>query len=170
MKILVALSLLFFIAWVWLCIAKMEDDMRFRIFRKRKKGGKMRFTKKEIALCKEIAQYYQKPIGFGDFFLDTDLKKPEIECCVDPSISDRYSKHRSFIPLWTFEDARKWLGERDKFGILVLSYQVILRKKHKQCLVIVYEKGKYYEAESQMPLEAILKVVLILLKEENGKN
>jgi len=37
MKILVALSLLFFIAWVWLCIAKMEDDMRFRIFRKKKR-------------------------------------------------------------------------------------------------------------------------------------
>jgi len=130
----------------------------------------MRFTKKEIALCKEIAHYYRKPIGFGDFFLDTDLRKPEVECCVDPSISDRYSKYLPFIPLWTFEDARKWLGERDKFGILILRYQVILRKKHKECLATVYEKDKYYEAEGQTPLEAMLKVVLAVLEEENGKN
>jgi len=40
MKILIALSLLFFIAWVWLCIAKMEDDMRFRIFRKKERREK----------------------------------------------------------------------------------------------------------------------------------
>jgi len=38
MKILVALSLLFLIAWTWLCIAKMEDDMSIKLRRKRENG------------------------------------------------------------------------------------------------------------------------------------
>jgi len=38
MKILVIARLLFLIAWLWLCIAKMEDDMRFRIRRNGKRG------------------------------------------------------------------------------------------------------------------------------------
>jgi len=37
MKILVALSLLFIIAWTWLCISKMEDDMELRLWRKKRK-------------------------------------------------------------------------------------------------------------------------------------
>jgi len=36
MKMLVVLSLLFFIVWTWLCIAKMEDDMELRLRRKKK--------------------------------------------------------------------------------------------------------------------------------------
>jgi len=34
MKVLAILALLFFIAWLWLCIAKMEDDMSIKIRRK----------------------------------------------------------------------------------------------------------------------------------------
>jgi len=33
MRVLAMVGVLIFIAWTWLCIAKMEDDMRFRITR-----------------------------------------------------------------------------------------------------------------------------------------
>jgi len=36
MRILAIVGILIFITWLWLCIAKMEDDTKLRITRKKK--------------------------------------------------------------------------------------------------------------------------------------
>jgi len=128
----------------------------------------MRYTKEEIEICREIAEHYRKPIKQGDYY----YYKPNKECVLN-LISGGIFNEKLDFPLWTFEDARKWLGEKGEIGILILRYQQILGISHKGYLTTIlvqYVGGNYYEAEGQTPLEAILKVVLAVMKEENGKN
>jgi len=139
----------------------------------------MRYTKKEIEICREIARYYQKPVRFGDWFIWSDI--PPINTN-SPNLIDSYQladdlnerKEKDWFPLWTFEDAREWLFERgwrlnqhydgwscrggrvpqkpDMVGLEFWSYENVLLPA--------------FNGRGKTDLEAILKVVLAVLKEE----
>ena len=133
----------------------------------------MNFTTEEIALCKEIAEYFRKPIQKGEWF--------SLLCDNSPFLLDNYSfwvegfdlyereyerKNRIYNkddwwPLWTWQDAREWLREKgweinehlDSLDIVKVEFARISDR------IKLQNKGK-------SDLEAILKVVLEILKEE----
>jgi len=134
----------------------------------------MKFTDEEIRLSEEIARYYRKPInkyepviaswpGMGDLI---GMLQSEKEGIVIAENSHLYPTE--IIPLWTWEDAREWLGEKG-FIYVTLSIQpgrVFISASTK----LVVGKRKVKTAFGVTSLEAILKVVLAVVKEENGKN
>jgi len=102
----------------------------------------MKFTDEAIALCKEIANYYQKPIDKYDPVIANWSNVDIIGLLYSKEDGRIMARNQYFypdkiIPLWTFEDAREWLGEKGEIGILILRYQLILRKKQKKHLTTI---------------------------------
>jgi len=150
----------------------------------------MKFTKEEIRLCKEIARYYRKPIKYGDWYL---IKTTEYEDIDVNRSFDKNGKRRrisikktfqvcahcspkllDIISLWTWEGAREWLRERNWYlfehGDWYLNKNEVLVRANP-----LLDNGEFnYDVAikrfGKTDLEAILKVVLAVLKEENGKN
>jgi len=118
----------------------------------------MNFTTEEIDLCKEIAKYYWKPIYFGDWFYDEELNRPAIH--VYTMILNEYMSDR--FPLWTWQDARDWMREK--------GYTLETFSGDMHIEIAFHKRGTHYlsslNQDGNTDLEAILKVVLKILKEE----
>ncbi|MHA1225208.1 MAG: hypothetical protein ACTSPV_00530 [Candidatus Hodarchaeales archaeon] len=50
MKILIVISLAFFLVWTWLCIAKMEDGMELKLKRKKERRKNETIKRRNKAL------------------------------------------------------------------------------------------------------------------------
>jgi len=150
----------------------------------------MKFTREEIRLCEEITRHYRKQIKYGDWYL-MKTSKPEDITDVNYSYDKDGKRSRlnvrrqlrllsicspkalDIIPLWTWKDAREWLFSRSEVEVLTLRYYQILGISHKGYIakvVILYANGRFYEAEGKTDTEAILKIVLAVLKEEAKKS
>ena len=122
----------------------------------------MNFNTEEISLCKEIAKYFRKPIGFGDWFYDEEIEHIGIHVYTMFLEEDVSGK----IPLWTWQDARDWLREK---GYVLDSLQT--GRKAESVFVRFYIlklfKGKeiVIDGIGKTDLEAILKIVLNVLEE-----
>ena len=117
----------------------------------------MKFSTEEITLCKEIAKYYRKPIGFGDWFYDEEIEHIGIHVYTMILEEDVSGK----IPLWTWQDARDWLR---KEGYELTRFFSYVNKVG----ISFYKKGVQLSSlcgEGKTDLEAILKVILEILKE-----
>lgn len=118
----------------------------------------MNFTKTEIALCREIARYYRKPIGYGDWY----YYKPNQECIPNIVRNGIFDEKLDF-PLWTFEDAREWLKGK---GFVYIDLSIQTRSSFISASTkLVTGKRKVKTAFGVTSLEAILKVVLAVSKE-----
>jgi len=101
----------------------------------------MNFNKEEITLCKEITKYYRKPIKKGDHIarevgelqipyteyveivnrdgdsLVIDVTENKVYRIYSHSegfvINVDYQIEHELIPLWTWQDARDWLREKE---------------------------------------------------------
>lgn len=117
----------------------------------------MRYSKEEIRLCKEIYRYYKRPSEYRNpFYLSEDDEQ--------------------IIPLWTWRGARSWLKERG-YAVYVLAEHpdfMYLSVKKTRCIEKDGDGVKHYKFDSateivrrgKTDLEAILKVVLAVLREE----
>ncbi len=136
----------------------------------------MMVSKEEAKLCKEIAKYYEKPITeyeqviaswpddcMGDIVGVLHSIKEGIVLA-----KNMYLYPEEIIPLWTFEDAIEWLEEK---GFIYITLSMQTRSSFISASTKL-ELGKrdVKTAFGTTPLEAILKVVLAVVKEENGKN
>ena len=124
----------------------------------------IKFTKKEISLCKQVAERYKKEVKYGDWilygnnkpWLITEQLKEIQEAC--------YFLMDAFTPLWTISDCLEFLYERyEEVGVesLLPDYweaSVYLHRKIKDAEVI--------DAKGKTPLEACLKAVLAVLEEK----
>jgi hypothetical protein len=120
----------------------------------------MSFTKEQIDLCKEIVKYYRKPIYRGGSYIYSIWKNPELFVSVG-DLPNEYQIAEAIIPLWTWKDAREWLKEKRQF--LIGHHDTASGE-------IEIHFGKSWVSEyagiGKTDLEAILKVVLEILKEE----
>jgi len=149
----------------------------------------MNFSKEEIALCKEIAKYYRKPIKKGDYIAREvgELQIPYIEYvdivnrdgdslvvnAIENKIYRIYSHSEGFvingdyqvehelIPIFTWQDAREWLKEKE--------YELVTLSGDEEIQIMFHKKATHYLLtlckQSKTDLEAILKVILEILKE-----
>ena len=115
----------------------------------------MNFSKEEIALCKEIAKYYRLPNSLWV------CKESEDNVIFDYAGDFQYFP--PYIPLWTWQDARDWLRERNWFLVLRnfgnVSHFGIWKEEQRE------PKSYKYAQAGKTDLEAILKVVLEILRE-----
>ena len=122
----------------------------------------MKFTDKEIELCKEIAKYYIKPIKYGDWFCYVNYENENYIRIYqkEPYAMPEYD--RTF-PLWSLEDCLGWLKEKE-FIISIMgqypddeSWLLNCGRKHS-------DDDLHHEGKT--PLEACLKTILEILKKE----
>ena len=145
----------------------------------------MKYTEKEINLCKEIARYYRKPINEYEPVIAswpnvrdvTGLllsKKDGSVLCKNKRLLYPYPFYpKKIIPLWTWEEAREWLRKRG--GVLI---DLTEWSDGRIVCEIAFNPEKHKDSgwscpaenlitkEGKTDLEAILKVVLAVLKKE----
>jgi len=147
----------------------------------------MRYTKKEIELSKEIAKYYNKKIQPGDWIYWKDNKHMEVTLVDDIWLKMRDGKlsvpshsldepHiiENYFPLWTFKDAREWLRKRGwRLNRHYDGWSCEKRLIPKQPDIVALKFWSYkndllpeIKGQGKTDLEAILKVVLAVLKRE----
>jgi len=145
----------------------------------------MRYNKKEIELCNEIAKYYRKPVKYGDWIYLNQEKRlvDDVWLKVDSerlSMPNQYSYEpiiiENYFPLWTWEGAREWLREKGYLIYVMAEHPdfIYLSFKIPHHIEKDYEGKKHYRfkrsseivTKGKTDLEAILKIVLAVLKEE----
>lgn len=137
----------------------------------------MKFTSEEIALCREIGKYYRKPMNPGDWFYfekynriefvdDIFFKNREIPLkgiqLSTPTQYPSYPEPIDYFPIWTWQDAREWLTRKRYW--FRLDYHPDCNPKYKLQL-FKNTLNSIYEEGGKTDLEAILKVILAILKE-----
>lgn len=109
-------------------------------------------NKTEIKLCQDIAKHWRKEINEGDWFYIVNQGHALV--AMDESIQK--SKSDNCIPLLTLEDCLKFLNE--KIGTIELWRTGRTLKWYCR------HSGKWWKGKT--PLEACLRAVLAILKEE----
>jgi hypothetical protein len=116
----------------------------------------MNFTKEEIDLCKEIVKYYQLPSSLW-------LCKENEENVIFDYAGD-FQYFPPYIPLWTWKDAREWLRGKGWISITLTTFN-----DDSGSMVKFWDKkaeNVFLKEEGNTDLEAILKAILEILKEE----
>lgn len=143
----------------------------------------MKFTKKEISLCKQVAERHRRKIKTGDWLLDetgdvclAEKIKKEFATMFDViTISREVDSFSSFryvsqgnpdiTPLWTISDCLEFLKEKGLEWVDVRIHypdtSVVIWARRVKDL----DQMKNYETGDTL-LEACLKAVLTILKEE----
>jgi hypothetical protein len=131
----------------------------------------MKFTKEEISLCKQVAEKHRKEVESGDWVW---VRKYHNYFLVIIALVNRVQISNEgwfditgVIPLWTISDCLGFLKSRSFYGSIsdVGSYYETYYKK-----MIIGENDedksiKVYSGIVKTPLEACLKVVLVVLEE-----
>ena len=120
----------------------------------------MKFTKKEISLCKQVAEKHRREIKYGDWFY---LNEAENYYLWMHGFA-RIDIPKEWFPLWTISDCLEFLEKK-------CSHYVRLRHdEHDEQDGWFLWFDEYHETEKEgygkTPLEACLKIVLAVLKEE----
>ncbi|MHA1225209.1 MAG: hypothetical protein ACTSPV_00535 [Candidatus Hodarchaeales archaeon] len=142
----------------------------------------MKPSKEEIRLCKEIARRYRKPPRQGDwvfvekyknYFLVVGVIRTkagnQFEITNEEKFWDSdYDDKQKYFPLWTWEDAREWLRKK---GFVYITLSIQTRSSFISASTkLVVGKRKVKTAFGATSLEAILKVVLAVLKEVKNES
>ncbi len=128
----------------------------------------MKFTKKEISLCKQIAKKYRKRIKEGDYIvwagrqcliIEVGETYVAVKCWKSreqTAIKYTWTKHEFLTPLWTISDCLEFLG----------AHFYTLRIRVDDDFEVAYwsKDGNSYQC-GKTPLEACLKAVLAVLEE-----
>ena len=119
----------------------------------------MKFTDKEICLCKQIAEKHRRRIELGDWFITT--KMGDI-----PFLFQYGTKpdNDDFIPLWTISDCLEFLEEKgwnpyDMSWICEANMRIVYIKPG--------EDSKEFKFKADTLLEACLKAVLAVLENKS---
>lgn len=121
----------------------------------------MKYTKEEISLCKQVAEKHRKEVEHGDWFIWGD-DYPMLA-------SGGMSLRKGIIPLWTISDYLEFLREKE-WHICYCSEN--MNKKYRNFMVkiseshVPFDNEKYRDGVGKTFLEACLKTVLAVLKEE----
>jgi len=133
----------------------------------------MKYTKTEIDLCEQVAEKYRKPINAGDcvyhklyknFFLVIQSTNFRYQLQTERWFNEQAVEDRKEnIPLWTIEDCLEFLEEKYPESILIQYIWQIWS-------VTVSKTPDYrnpsFKYDGKTPLEALLKVILEVLKED----
>ena len=123
----------------------------------------MKFTKKEIAVCKKIAEKHRKEIKYGDWYLDNIVVLLNNDF-IKGTIFVARQVRLGLIPLWQISDCLEFLRERRKHCVFLSHDEG--DEKEWWCFFDEYHETQQFDS-GKTPLEALLKVVLGVLK--NGK-
>ena len=127
-----------------------------------------KFTKKEISLCKQLAEKHRKKIGEGDWYISesseykTGWSSPMLNDNDYEPVKMKLTgifddKDRNDVPLWTISDCLEFL--REKFERLRFC-------DDKKLEVQIWLPDGFYYHVGKTPLEACLKAVIEVLKNE----
>ena len=126
----------------------------------------MKFTDIEIDLCRKIAEKHRKEIKYGDwFYWEYGGTQPAL--CNDGGTLhyQRYKNKKKSFPLWTISDCVLWLKERYD-DVNLMSIQDIWEIQVYDAYNRVHYPKLLKDIKGKTPLEALLKAVLAVLKEE----
>lgn len=123
------------------------------------KEVKMKFTKKEISLCRQIAEKYKRKIEYGDWYINFDE-----EVRLKEFFGVGYREEDCFS-LWTISDCLEFLREK-MWHIVALTDDAVFDEKFQYHCEITDDKfDKTIYKKGKTPLEACLKAVLDVLEE-----
>ena len=122
-----------------------------------------KFTKEEISLCKQVIEWYEKEIEFGDWYYEKD--SDDIFLCEETNGQYVFP---NLIPLWTISDCLEFLKSKTFYGRISdigANYEAVYKK------TIIGENDEdlskvIWIRNTKTPLEACLKAVLAVLEEE----
>jgi hypothetical protein len=121
----------------------------------------MKFSTEEIALCIQIAAILRKPIEYGDYYiLGSDDETPKIWIWNYQAPLIHPSENKPYLYIWTFQDARNWLRKKGK--ILIQHRE----RPDGNISIDFQEDDEVLQVTGKTDLEAILKVIVQILKEE----
>ena len=116
-------------------------------------------TKEERSLCEQIAKKYRKDIGKRQYFYNTFLKR------IQWSGEEGQSKATWVIPLWTISDCLEFLRERCKDHVLLIHEEGLDDDEEWYLWIDEYKETQQWD-KGKTPLEACLKVVLVVLEKK----
>lgn len=111
----------------------------------------IKFTPKEIVLCKQMAGKYKKEIKYGDWYVNYDE-----EVRLKEFFGDGY-REEDCIPLWTISDCLEFLQEKVD--------EIELWRHGRNLNKWLYRLNNHRWNDGKTPLEACLKAVLAVLEE-----
>ena len=118
-----------------------------------------KFTSTEIDLCRQVAEYFHKPIEYGDWY---SWNREVTLALFNSDLGEKQLwKGQPRIPLWSLSDCLLWLEEK--------GYRYILHFYDKREFHFSYgrdDTGQWSDVDvSDTPLKACLRAVLSILKE-----
>ncbi|NVM21404.1 MAG: hypothetical protein HWN68_06455 [Desulfobacterales bacterium] len=132
----------------------------------------MEFTKKEISLCKQVAERHGKEIDYGDWYWDEGLKKAVVQSVKLAHLQDDPYFIKNCFPLWSISDCLEFLRER---GLWIIGLQQDedefsfgFAATDDLGMRIIEETATW--ADGETPLEACLKAVLAVLEVKKESN
>ena len=135
----------------------------------------MKFTKKEVSLCKQIVEKYRKDIYRGDWYLPRK-KDDQPELATMNIFHIDKGLFKDAIPLWTISDCLEFFKERNLQ--LSLNHFKELRTDYRNegWRIQLWKDGEsqaFYsdysteiKPKNETPLEACLKAILAVLGKE----
>lgn len=139
----------------------------------------MKPTKEEISLCKQVAEKYKKKESRGDWIV---ISHPKSMMSMRPThysnpprttedvVLRNDSRHfdipyKHEFPLWTISDCLEFLRKRCKDHVLLIHEEGMEEEEEWYLWFDEYKETQQW-GKGKTPLEACLKVVLAVLKEE----
>jgi len=123
-------------------------------------------TKKELNLCKQIAEKYRKEIKYADWYWSTSYNEPLL--ATDGGFRIKEQEHHGVFKIWTISDCLEFLKEKNRW----VRMDTRPKEEGSTTRIWIFSEFNLEEAwikhpsyDGKTPLEACLKAALAVLEE-----
>ena len=120
------------------------------------------FTKKEISLCKQIAEKYRKEIEYADWYWSTSYNEPLL--ATDGGFKVKEQEHHGVFKIWTIPDCLKFL-RKEGFMVRLMEYENHSGIRRIECNCYGHKTKGAFSTQGDKDEVACLKAVLAVLEE-----